>query len=197
MVAVPRHARGLDQPLFAQMPKVAGAWISRAAVVVAQITTGDHSKRANRRERSRFRPAEGVLAIAVANQLALWSTRQAQVACKRVPGLPIGLTTVAIAVRPTRIVVAASPVLIRPLPFVARTASERPCVIIIAVARARPRLAPVLITIAIARAAAASTARRVWLPLVVARIMVARVEVKHRDLRAVCCRRWRVRTVVV
>jgi hypothetical protein len=42
MIAVPRHARGLDQPLFAQVPQVAGPWISRAAIVVAEITTGDH-----------------------------------------------------------------------------------------------------------------------------------------------------------
>ena len=76
MVAVSGHARGLDQPLFAQVSQVAGAWISRAAVVVSEITTGDHSERTNGRERARFGAAQGVFAIAVANELALWSARQ-------------------------------------------------------------------------------------------------------------------------
>ena len=80
MVAVSGHARGLDQPLFAQVSKVAGSWISRAAVVVAEITTGDHSERTNGRERSRFGAAQGVLAITVANELALWPARQVNVA---------------------------------------------------------------------------------------------------------------------
>lgn len=44
MVAVSGHARGLDQPLFAQVSQVAGPWISRAPIVVSEITTGDHSE---------------------------------------------------------------------------------------------------------------------------------------------------------
>jgi hypothetical protein len=51
MVAVSGHARGLNQPLFAQMSQVAGPWISRAPIVVSEITTGDHSEYANGRER--------------------------------------------------------------------------------------------------------------------------------------------------
>ena len=54
MIAVPGHARGLDQPLFAQVSQVARAWIGGAAVVVAQITTGDHSECTDGRERARF-----------------------------------------------------------------------------------------------------------------------------------------------
>ena len=49
-------------------------------MVVAEITTGDHSKRADGRERPRFRAAQRVLAIAVANDLALESARQIEVA---------------------------------------------------------------------------------------------------------------------
>jgi hypothetical protein len=67
-----------------------------------------------------------------------------------VSALSIAFATVAIRLCPARIVVAVSPVLIRPLSFVARTAPERPRVIIMAVTGARPRLVPVLITIAIA-----------------------------------------------
>ena len=63
------------------------------------------------------------------------------------------------------------------MPFVAGTASERPCVIVIAVARAGLRLAPVVITIAIAGAGAASTAWRLRVPLVISRIIVTRIEI--------------------
>jgi hypothetical protein len=92
MVAVSGHARRLDQPLFAQVSQVTGPWISRAPIVVSQITTGDHSECANGRERSRFGAAQGVFAIAVANQLALRSAGQVHVACERVPSLPIAFT---------------------------------------------------------------------------------------------------------
>jgi hypothetical protein len=111
-IAVAWHAGGFDQPLFTQVPEVAGARISAAAVVVAKITTGDHPERANGCERSRLGAAQGVLAITVANHLALRPTRQVHVARERVPGLPIAFTTGAIAVGPTRMAVAVSPVLI-------------------------------------------------------------------------------------
>jgi hypothetical protein len=57
MIAIPRHTDGLDQPLLAKVPEVARAWISRAIVVVPEITTGDHSKRANGRQRAGLRAA--------------------------------------------------------------------------------------------------------------------------------------------
>src|SRR5262245_56346278 len=50
--------------------------------MVAEVTTGDHSKGADGRERLRFRATERVLAIPVANDLALQSARQIQVARK-------------------------------------------------------------------------------------------------------------------
>jgi hypothetical protein len=76
MVAVSGHARGLDQPLFAQVPQVARTWIGGVAVVVAEITTGDHSECADGRKRSRFGAAQGVLAIAVVNELAVSPARK-------------------------------------------------------------------------------------------------------------------------
>ena len=76
MVAVSGHAPGLDQPLFAQVSQIAGPWISRAPIVVAEITTGDHSECADGRERPGFGAAQGVFAIAVVHELALWSARQ-------------------------------------------------------------------------------------------------------------------------
>lgn len=70
LIPVPRHAPNLDQMLFAQVAEVARTRVGRTAVVVAEITTGDHSERADRRERSRFRAAEGVLPISIVNRLA-------------------------------------------------------------------------------------------------------------------------------
>ena len=54
MVAISGHARGLDQPLFAEVSQVARPGISRAPIVVAEITTGDHSKSSNGRQGARF-----------------------------------------------------------------------------------------------------------------------------------------------
>ncbi|MCA1586258.1 MAG: hypothetical protein LC791_16295 [Acidobacteria bacterium] len=68
------------------------------------------------------------------------------------------------------------------MPFVSGAAPERPHVAIIALARARLRLAPVVMTFAVVRAASIPAARRVGVPLLVARVVVARVEIKHRDL---------------
>jgi hypothetical protein len=44
VVTVAGHPRGLDRPLFAQVPQVAGPRVRRSIVVVAQITTGDQSR---------------------------------------------------------------------------------------------------------------------------------------------------------
>jgi hypothetical protein len=106
MVAVSGHARGLDQPLFAQVPQVAGPWISRAPIVVSEITTGDHSECTDGRERPRFGTAQGVLAIAVMNQFALWSTWQVNVAGEWIRDLAIAFSIVAVAVGPAGIVIA-------------------------------------------------------------------------------------------
>jgi len=124
MVPVSDHARGLDQPLFAEVSQVARAGISRAPIVVSEITTGDHSEYTDGRERSRFGTAQGVLAIAVVNELALRSARQVNLSGECIRDLSIAFTTVAIAVGPARIVIAVSRVLIRSLPVIARTTSE-------------------------------------------------------------------------
>jgi hypothetical protein len=106
MVAVSGQARGFDQPLFAQVPQVARAWISRAALVVTEITTGDHSECADGRERSRLGAAQGVVAIAVVNQLALWSARQVNMSAECIRDLAIAFSSVAISVGPAGIVIA-------------------------------------------------------------------------------------------
>jgi len=57
VVAVSRQALDVDQPLFTQVTEVARTRVGATAVVVAKITTGDHSERADCRERARVRPA--------------------------------------------------------------------------------------------------------------------------------------------
>ena len=57
VIAITGHADGLDQPLLAKMPEVAGPWVGRPVVVVPEITTGDHSKRTDGRQRARLRAA--------------------------------------------------------------------------------------------------------------------------------------------
>jgi hypothetical protein len=106
MVAVSGHARGLDQPLFAQVPQVAGPWISRAPIVVSEITTGDHSECTDGRERPGLGTAQGVLAIVIVHELALWSARQVNMSAECIRDVAIAFSIVAISVGPAGIVVA-------------------------------------------------------------------------------------------
>jgi hypothetical protein len=108
MVAVSGHARGLDQPLFAQVPQVARPGISGAPIVVPEITTGDHSECTYGCERPGFGAAQGAFAIAVVNQLAVWSTWQVNVAGEWIRDLAIAFSIVAISVGPAGIVIAVS-----------------------------------------------------------------------------------------
>jgi hypothetical protein len=94
---------------------------------------------------------------------------------ERVPRLSIALGL-------TGIVMATQTVLIGPLPLVARTPSERRRIIAIAIARPRSRLTPVA-PIAVVSAIAPSPAWRVGVPLVIAGVIVPRIEVEHRVLR--------------
>jgi len=57
--------------LLAEVSEIARARIRWTIVVIAEITTGDHPKRADRRKRSRLGPAQRVLAIAIADDLSL------------------------------------------------------------------------------------------------------------------------------
>jgi hypothetical protein len=98
--------------LFAQVSQVAGPWISRAPMVVSEITTRDHSECTDGRERPRFGTAQGVLAIAVVNELALAPARQLNMSAECVSDLWNAFSIFAIPVSPAKIVVAVSRVLI-------------------------------------------------------------------------------------
>ena len=104
MVAIARDASGFDQPLFAQMPQVAGAWIGRPIMVVSEVTTGDNPKRANGCERARFRPAQGVLTVAIANKFPLQSARQVRYRVNASRRSTVSLTVVAVAFRPACVI---------------------------------------------------------------------------------------------
>lgn len=68
-------------------------------MVVSELTTGDHSKRVDGCERSRFRTAQRVLAITITHDLALASSRQVEVA-----GEYIARIVAALAVGPALVV---------------------------------------------------------------------------------------------
>jgi hypothetical protein len=99
MVAITWHTNGLDQPLLAEMPQVARSGIGRPLAMVRQITTRDNPKRTDGRERPRFRAAQGVLAVAIANDLTLESSWQIEITCERVARVVVALTCVTVALR--------------------------------------------------------------------------------------------------
>jgi hypothetical protein len=99
----PRYHASLDQPLLAEVTEVARTWVCRTVVVVAQITTGDYSKRADGRERSRLRGPQRVLATSIANDLALRSTGKVEVFREDV-GRIVSLARLTVALAPSFIV---------------------------------------------------------------------------------------------
>jgi hypothetical protein len=69
-------ANRLNEPLLAQVPEIARARIEWTILMIAEIATGDHSKRPDGSERAGFRAAQRVLALAVAHDRSLDATRQ-------------------------------------------------------------------------------------------------------------------------
>jgi hypothetical protein len=86
------------------MPQIARARIGCAAVVISKITTGDHPKRTNRRQRPRLRAAQRVLAIAISHDLALQTARQVQTACERLTWIDRAARRIALAIRPAGVI---------------------------------------------------------------------------------------------
>jgi hypothetical protein len=126
MVAGGGDANRLDQPLLTEMSEIARAWIGRTIVMVSQVTTGDHSKRADRCKRARFRSAQGVLSVAATNDLSFQPPRQVNAPREHVAGIEVTLASVTVALRPARITARIAVVLggIRLPGIVARTAAK-------------------------------------------------------------------------
>jgi hypothetical protein len=153
VVARTGDARDLNQTLLAQVSQVAGSWIERPLAVVSQIPTGDDSKRADSCERSGFRAAQGVLAITVADDLALSSMRQIQMPRE-------GLTRVAVALGPTRIFPRIVSVRVRSR--LSRTMARTATKFARFVAARRSLGLPRIVPISIAVRTASTPAARVW-----------------------------------
>ncbi len=160
------------------MAQVSKASVGGSIIVVSEVTTGDHSKGADGRERPRFGAAKCVFAVTIANDLPLRATRQMNMSRERISWAPIALP---IAVRPARIVVPIASVVFRfgVLPIVPWTAAERPHVGIITTARVNFGLAPVAIAMAAIRASATRANRLAAMPLVGTQVVVARVAIEH------------------
>jgi hypothetical protein len=88
-----------------------------------------------------------------------------------------------LALGPTCIITTISAVLIRGLPIASWITAERHGILVIAVTRSEVGLPPVVIAIAVVRGATVPTIRRVSVSLVVARVVVARVEIHIAALR--------------
>jgi hypothetical protein len=67
------HTDDLDQPLLAEM--IAGPRIGWPVSVIHQVAAGDHSERADARERARFGAAQRVLAAPMEDDLPLEAAR--------------------------------------------------------------------------------------------------------------------------
>ena len=107
------HPNRFDQPFLAEMPQIAGARIGGTIVVIPKITTGDDPKRTNGRERARFRAAQRVLAVAIADELAVHSAWQTQIASEHGTWIHVALTMVTVTFRPPCIRVSIARVLVR------------------------------------------------------------------------------------
>ncbi len=73
------HRNALDEPLPFEVAEVAIADVKRCISRVVQIALGDYAKCADGRQRARVGATQAVVAIAVADQLALGSARQIEV----------------------------------------------------------------------------------------------------------------------
>lgn len=81
------------------MAQVTRPRIEWAIVPVAEITTGDHPKHPDGRERARFRATERVLAITIPHSLAFVATRQIQMPHEDVARIAVARPVVAVAFR--------------------------------------------------------------------------------------------------
>jgi hypothetical protein len=162
VLARTRHAGDLDEPLLAQVAQVARPRIERAIVPVAEITTGDHSKRADRRERARFRATQRVLAIAFPHSLALGSAWQVEMPREDVAWIRVARPVVPVAFGRSPVVSGvAVTVSVERLTCIVSLSVDA-WRIVLAVARVRCRSAPVVVSVVVTTdgAAVAAVTRR-------------------------------------
>jgi hypothetical protein len=73
-------------------------------VSITEITTGDHSKRADGRERARLGTAQCVFTIAVPYDFAVQPARQIEITRERLARIEGAIRRLAVAIRPARLV---------------------------------------------------------------------------------------------
>ena len=149
-VARTRHADRFDQALLTEVSEIARARIRWRFVVIAQITTGDHPKRADRRERSRLGPTHRVLAIAIADDLSLQTAWQVDIVREHVSRIDVALAGVPIPLVPARAISGiVAPLVSGRLPRIAAGPSTKLACVVVLVARTDVRLPRVVISIVV------------------------------------------------
>jgi hypothetical protein len=149
VLAVSRNPHGFDESLFAEVAKVPIPRIARPIAVVPKFTRRHHAKRADGRERPALGAPKGILAASrVVDDLALASTREVDSTGEHFASTTV-TAWVALLLWPVRVItvmmirtvasivaiivtVAWVPVLLRAVR--ARSAAQRQCVVVIAVA---------------------------------------------------------------
>jgi hypothetical protein len=83
------------------VPEVAVTGVGGPVEVVTQLAGGHHPKRADGRERPRFRPADGIFTVAgIVDDLSVASARQIESPHEHVSRIAVAIRCVAIAVSP-------------------------------------------------------------------------------------------------
>jgi hypothetical protein len=98
------HTDALHQALFAQVTQVAGTRIERTIMMVCEVTTGDHSKRADGCQRTRLGATQRVLAITIAHEFSVASARQIEVTRERLAWIEHAVAWIAGAIWPAGVV---------------------------------------------------------------------------------------------
>ena len=78
------HTDGLDETLLAQMPNVGRSIVRCGVVVVTKLTRRHYSERSDSGQGASFGAAQRIVAIALANDLSVWSSRKIYVKHERV-----------------------------------------------------------------------------------------------------------------
>jgi hypothetical protein len=94
---------GSDEAFLTEVAQVAAPWIRRTIVVVAKVARRDDPKRANGRQRARFRAPQGVLAVpGIVDDPSVRSARQVEVAHEHIARIEslVTIARIAIAFQP-------------------------------------------------------------------------------------------------
>jgi predicted protein tyrosine phosphatase len=104
-VPAPFEGNRTNQAFVSKMPEITSAWIAWAAVMVREVSTRNHPKRADRAQRPRLGAAKFVLVVAIADDFAFEALRQIEVVREDVAGID------GIAVTVARVIVAIARIL--------------------------------------------------------------------------------------